>query len=661
MSNACFHIPVGFYPQQLEPEKSGAEQFFGQWANRLYHRLTTRLPRAKRLVTQVDRYEAALHDCSLEELKQQLIGLRADIRRSGLHDDIMAQVFARIRAGSGQVLSMRHYPHQIIGAWAMLRGQIIEMDTGEGKSLCATLAAAAAAVAGVPTHVITVNEYLAERDAEKFQPLYDALGISVSFVGESMDEAEKKAAYRHDVVYCTNKQVAFDYLRDRIRCHNETHSTRLQSELLLDGDLPSEGTLLQGLGFAIIDEVDSVLIDEAVTPLVISASKKENKRINIYRRAMRLANALEQGRDFLIEPESRSVQLTLVGKKSLKQQTDKLGGLWLSESLSHYLVLNALKATFCFLINQHYIVVDKKIVIVDEFTGRTMSDRSWESGLHQMIELKEECELTPEKETLAKISYQQFFSRYINLAGMTGTAKEVRSELCRVFNKTMFRVPRRQKNRVIFEPPVFLRTHQEKWQYITHLTAELAAEGKALLLGTRSVQASMQLHEHLTQQGIHHQLLNAEHHEKEADMIAQAGQLGAVTIATNMAGRGTDIDVAPEVKDLGGLHVIATEKQDSFRVDRQLFGRSGRQGDPGKVYVILSLEDEVLSKELPPMILTLLSGLHYFDSILSRKILAMAFESSQKRMERRQYLARMSSFKRDKASESLVAFGGGVE
>lgn len=661
MGFGLFHIPQGFYPQ------NDGEQYRTTalgWETKFIARLSRWRMNSRRevgFVAAVLNWDCELQGLSQAELITQLRHLRYTARKTQLDEATLAKIFAVVREASRRTLGMQHFASQIAGAWAMMQGRVIEMDTGEGKSLCATLACAAAALLGVPVHLLTVNEYLAQRDAELFRALYEFLGLRVSWVGEALSEAEKKAAYACHVVYCTNKQVTFDYLRDRLTMKHQAGSLQMRLESLYASRDRTEDLILRGLHFAIVDEADSIFIDEAITPLIISAARDKNQRRAFYTKALLLANQLQEGRDFVLLRAHHLVQFTSKGSERIDTLGKKWGGLWAASCPRDELVTQALKAMHFFVLGQHYLVQEGKVVIVDEFTGRTMADRSWEAGLHQMIELKEGCEMTAERETLAKISYQRFFRRYVNIAGMTGTAEEVRSEIKQVYGLEVYRIRREHPLCRATQPVRYFAEQAQKWSAIVARIQELRQSGKACLVGTRTVATSQHLAALLHAAEVPHQLLNAENPAQEAAIVARAGRSGQVTIATNMAGRGTDIKIDAAVRQSGGLHVLATEKHESGRIDRQLYGRCARQGDPGWVEIFLAADDDLLRQEMPAWLLRALAASFTFSRWLAEWATALAFAYSQNAVEKRHYKMRRSVLKSDTQQAKMMAFSGGTE
>jgi preprotein translocase subunit SecA len=476
-----------------------------------------------------------------------------------------------------------------------------------------------------------------------------------------MNAQEKRAGYRCDITYCTNKQVAFDYLRDRVEVGMRMSRRQLELEDLYAPEPQKNKLLLRGLYFAIIDEADSILIDEAVTPLIISTAVTNDSKKRIYETALSFAVQLEEDLDYVVHKDVSAIELTRTGRKRLTDWADVKGGLWKSEVIREELISQAVRALKLFVRDRQYLVSDNKVQIIDEFTGRLMPDRNWEGGLHQMIELKEGCEMTGDKDTLARISYQRFFRRYLNLAGMTGTAAEVRGEIRSVYGMEVVRIPPAQKIIRTVASDVVCTDQQTKWQRIVDRVLEIHATGQPILVGTRSVEASELLSRRLAEVGVAHQLLNARQDEDEAAIVAKAGGLGCITVATNMAGRGTDIKLADAVESLGGLHVIMTERHDSRRIDRQLFGRCGRQGDPGSVETFISLEDDLVANNIPGFLQRSLAGLAGAGNPISDLAQRALFMVAQKLVERRQYAARRSVLKMDEQFGDLLAFSGRME
>jgi preprotein translocase subunit SecA len=507
-------------------------------------------------------------------------------------DAALATAFALIRNIIIRELGLTPHPEQMAGAYHMLRGRLVEMETGEGKTLTAIFVAGVHALSGRNCHVITTNDYLAQRDADGTGPVYRALGLSVDCVRMDMSEPQRRAAWRASIVYVTPKQLMFDYLRDRIKLGAKSASP-LRKELKVLAAEGESSFYLRGLDAAVIDEADSVLIDEAVVPLIISRQEKSEEQAKVASRAIGLAGALVQDEHFILAREGKDVRLTTMGCTELDQLGVLLGGVFASKLWREQYVQQALAAIHLFKRDQDYIVKDGVIEIVDINTGRTMADRSWERGLHQMIQAKEQVNVTAPNESIARISHQAFFRRYLHVSGMSGTLREVKAEVRKIYGLRVVRVPTHNKLLRKDHGLLVARDKSEKDGLVARKTARLVAMGRPVLIGTRTVLDSERLSERLEAAGIAHTVLNARQDSVEADIIAAAGAPAAVTVATNMAGRGTDIRISDEVRRAGGLHVILTDRQESRRIDRQLFGRTARQGDPGSFEEIVSLEDDI--------------------------------------------------------------------
>jgi preprotein translocase subunit SecA len=613
----------------------------------------TGLKRLARIVAATDAAAAGLESLSDAQLAQRAAELRPRLRRAGHRDfELAAACFALVREAAVRTVGQRHFDVQLIGGWAMLNGVLAEMETGEGKTITATLTAAAAALAGSAVHVVTVNDYLAERDAETMGPIYRALGLTVGCVKQGMDPASRQAAYRSDITYCSNKEVAFDYLRDRMVLRGKPRAIAMRMDAL-SGTGAGQRLLLRGLQFAIVDEADSVLVDEARTPLILSTEAKQNQEEVLHRQALELAQALG---DDDYEIREGIVEITDPGLDRLEELGEPLGGVWRGPRRREQLVRQALSALHVFQRDKHYLVRDDKVVIIDENTGRLMPDRSWEQGLHQLIELKEGCEVTGRRDTLARISYQRFFRRYVHLAGMTGTAREVASELWAVYRLRVATIPPNRPVRRVRHPDRIYGRTELKWRAVVARIAELRASGRPVLVGTRSVAASDALARELDAAGIPYRLLNARQDREEAEIVARAGEPACVTVATNMAGRGTDIKLAHGIAEAGGLHVITTELNDSARIDRQLFGRCGRQGDPGSCEAILALEEDLVSSFLP-FAANRLRHLSSVPTALGQSV----FAAAQWRAERAHSRARRDLLDLDDYLGDVLAFSGGGE
>jgi preprotein translocase subunit SecA len=556
---------------------------------------------ARLLCEQVQRWGAELAALDDDALKARARSLRPALRRQGFRRDTVAQCFAVVREAAGRVLGLRHYDSQLVAGWWMLEGHLVEMATGEGKTFAATLPVCAAAVAGLPVHVITVNDYLAARDAEAMGPLYAYLGLSCSAVVHGMSRSERRTAYASAVCYASNKELAFDYLRDRAALQDRASPMHLALDSLR-GERPAEAeVVLRGLCFAIVDEADSVFIDEARTPLILSRTGATGDDAEAALQAvLGLARGLQAGVHFEVDLARRRVRLTPAGEALLESLPDDAAGGPSSPRALRENVQRALAALWLHARDEHYVVIDGKVQIVDASTGRVMPDRAWEQGLHQLIECKEGVPVTGQRETLARITYQRLFRRYLHLAGMTGTATEVAAEIGRTYRLPVARVPLHRPSQRRDLGLRCLPDGAAKWQAVADAVERVAVQqGRPVLIGTRTVRASEEISAVLHGRGLAHVVLNAKQDRGEAALIALAGQPGRITVATNMAGRGTDILLGDGVAATGGLHVILTEYNESRRIDRQLVGRSARQGDPGSAEAIVALDDEVFTRHAP--------------------------------------------------------------
>jgi len=524
-------------------------------------------------VEMINSQESTIHSMSDEQLKNQTLIFKERLGRGEKLDEILPEAFATVREASLRTLNMRHFDVQLIGGMVLDGGNIAEMKTGEGKTLAATLPAYLNALTGKGVHIVTVNDYLAKRDTEWMGNIYRFLGLSVGTILHGLTDPERKAAYSSDITYGTNNEFGFDYLRDNMKFNKEY---LVQPEL----------------NFAIVDEVDSILIDEARTPLIISGPAE--KSTDLYYQVNGIVPLLKDGKDYSIDEKARAVVLTEEGVAKAEGLL-KVSNLYDPKhiELLHH-VNQALKAHTLFKLDVDYIVKDGEVIIVDEFTGRLMPGRRYSDGLHQALEAKENVKIENENQTLATITFQNYFRMYNKLSGMTGTADTEAAEFKKIYNLDVIVIPTNQTMIREDYPDVIYKTKREKYEAALDEIAELNKKGQPVLVGTVSIDVSEGLSTKLKKRGIKHTVLNAKNHEKEAEIIAMAGQKGSVTISTNMAGRGTDIVLGEGVTELGGLHVLGTERHESRRIDNQLRGRSGRQGDPGSSRFYLALEDDLL-------------------------------------------------------------------
>jgi preprotein translocase subunit SecA len=587
---------AGPYGEVADKLPGKLDRFLLGMLARLRRPLALDLRQAKKFAGLVETLQPGFDALNEAELKLAAQDLRTTLLRKGFTFEASARAFALVRAASIRTLGIRHYPVQIMGGYTMLCGRIAEMATGEGKTLTATLPAAAVALAGLPVHVVTVNDYLARRDAEWMTPLYNALGLSVGVTDPEQSPEQRRQAYAADICYCTNKDIGFDYLRDSLVLAGQRGRGRLLLDQAFNHGDSRDRLLLRGLYFAVVDEIDSILIDEARTPLIIAGNVGGEEDRAFYDQVLTVARELRRDVDFAVEVADRMVALTESGRQLIDTLKAELPPVWRSRRAREEMIEQALAALHLYERDTHYLLRDDKVQIIDEYTGRIMADRSWERGLHQLIEAKESCEQSGRRGTLARITYQRLFRRYIRLSGMSGTVQEVAPELDSIFNLRTVCIPPNQRSRRKDFGVRLFGSHAAKWQAVAAAATHWQECGRPVLIGTRSVAASEELSAILHEQGLSHQVLNARQDAEEAAIIAGAGIQGQVTVATNMAGRGTDILLDANSRANGGLHVILTEFHESRRIDRQLSGRAARQGDPGSTEAIVSLDDDIFRR-----------------------------------------------------------------
>ena len=550
-----------------------------------------------RMVQAIDALAPELEALDDVALKRRGRALAYRARSGEAADSLIVESFAATREAGRRRLGMRHYDVQLLAGVALVHGAIVEMQTGEGKTLVATLPLVLYAMAGKGAHLATVNDYLARRDAEWMTPIYEALGLSVGIVESQMDFDARRKAYACDVTYGTAKEFGFDFLKDRL-IGRELAEGRGDLGAALTGTARSEGSKLlqRPYWFALVDEADNVLIDEARTPLIIASPPGEAQAVQqaVFRFAARAAATLAVGDDYEKDVQKQTCELLGRGRSRVRA-LDRPPELDATSLLELYdAVERALRAREFFNRDRQYVVRDGKILIIDEFTGRAAEGRTWRDGLHQAVEAQEAIEITVPSGHAARITIQDLFARWPHLAGMTGTIATSARELARTYDVDVAVVPTNRPAIRERQPTVVCGDYREKLDRIVADVAAMHALGRPVLIGTRSIDKSEDLSRLLEQAGLRHVVLNARHIDKEAEIVAEAGQLGKITVSTNMAGRGTDIKLGPDVKELGGLHVVCTELHDSARIDRQLVGRCGRQGDPGTWRQFLALDDEIL-------------------------------------------------------------------
>ena len=579
----------GHYPERRSNDAG--------WPARWAALLAGRVPRHSAFIRAVEALQPAMQRLSAEQCAGVVQRLRQQLARRGMAEDLLAAAFALFSEISLRQTGQRPYPEQMMAARAMLGRRLVEMATGEGKTLAAALAAATAALARVPVHVVTANEYLARRDADALRPIFGALGLQVAVVTHELDMAARRRAYRCEVTYCTAKELVFDYLRDGLLQRDVEGELRGRAYRLATGD--AAGPLLRGLCMAIVDEADSVLLDEASVPFILSHAEVHRGRREHYARALESARGLVPRQDFVIDPESQGVELTACGRAKAEPGSTHGDPLWRVQRYREEALCLALAAIHLYHRDRHYLVRDGAVHIIDDTTGRVAAGRAWSRGLHQLIELKEACRTSAELVTAAQITYQRFFSRYLHLCGMSGTLLEGRAELRAVYGVPVVRVPLRKPSRRTVLPTRAFGTHEARWRYVVERARDIQARGGALLIGTDSVEDSQALSRRLGAAGLAHVVLNARQDRHEAQVIAAAGQAGRITVATSMAGRGTDIALSAHTARAGGLQVMLCQANASARVDRQFTGRCARHGEPGSCVTLLSLESAPVVAFLP--------------------------------------------------------------
>ncbi len=625
-----------------------------------YHRRGAIFSQLEKDALEVERLAAETTALSTRDLHRRLMEYRETFRRGGRESDAcLIRALAGIREVSARELGMRPFLVQIIGVLSLHRGFLAEMATGEGKTLTAGLAAVLAGWTKRPCHIVTVNDYLVERDAERLGKLYDYCGVRVGCVTGAMQPEDRQKGYACDVTYTTSKELLADFLRDRLRVgalHNPTR--RLVARLLGSRAAAIEGLVMRGLHTAIVDEADSVLIDEAVTPLIISATHENPLLKDAGQAAQKIVADLVEGIDYRPNLRFKEIELTEAGLAKVAATSGSLPGVWRGDSRRMELAIQALVAREFFHRDKQYIIEKGKVVIVDEFTGRPMPQRTWREGMHQAIEAKEGLEISDPSETIARLSFQRFFRCFHKLAGMTGTAREAAAEFWQVYRLPVIPIPTNRPCLREHWPDRVFAIEEQKWHAVADEIARVHATGRPLLVGTRSVAASEKLAVLLAERALQCAILNAVRLKEESAVIAMAGEAGRITIATNMAGRGTDIFLSRGIAAAGGLHVIATERHESQRVDRQLFGRSARQGDPGSAQAFVSIEDELVRRHLRPTLQRILRRA-VTDHLPSwEKIAHMAFRHAQQNAQSLAFKQRKAVMGADQWLGEALSFSG---
>jgi preprotein translocase subunit SecA len=618
-----------------------------------------RLGWAAMQVPRIRAWEERFGSLSNEDLRLTGLKLRGRARGGESLDRLLPEAFGLVCVASWRFLRMRPFDVQLAAGIIMHKGGLAELATGEGKTLCASLPVFLNALQGKGVHVATVNDYLARRDCELMSPIYTNLGLTVGVLQQTMGEQDRYKAYRCDITYGTCSEFGFDFLRDRLKVAGHKGQESPFWLAWQGGGVSStaeDNNVQRTHHFALVDEADNIFVDEARTPLVIAGENKmaEPDEVQVYQWANEVASKMEPEKHFTFDIKKQKLELTEEGQKLARYSNPPSTG---AESLAmdkiHERLEKALQAYHRFRRDQHYMIDKDKVIIIDEFTGRRMPDRHWQEGLHQAVEAKEGVPIHAASDHAAQVTYQSYFRQYTKLAGMTGTAAQNWFELFRVYKLWVVCVPTNRPCIRKHWPDRVFPTEDAKFDAVVREVQHLKAQGRAVLIGTRSVDKSEALSKRLTAVGIEHQVLNARQNESEAMIVARAGEIGRVTIATNMAGRGTDIKPDPAVIAAGGLHVLGTERHESLRIDRQLAGRSGRQGDPGSAQFFLSLEDELLeslgqSKQEALKRIGQKGGNRDWDRFLR------FFKKAQRKVERRHYISRVDLMVREKQRQEIL-------
>lgn len=610
--------------------------------------------RIGRIVAATRRREAGTAAVDDDELRARALALRSALRARNFGVDAVGRAFALAGEAAHRQLGLRPHDKQLVAAFALLRGTVAEMEDGEGKTVSVALAAAAAALAGMPTHVVTANNYLARRDADAMAPLYRSLGLDVGAVVSEMPVAERRDAYRRSVAYCANKEIAFDHLRDRLVLGETSGNLRLKIARLFGAESRTNRLLMRGLHFAIVDDADSVLIDAARTPIVISGETDPDNEERMARAALRLIEPLEEDRDYKIDEAQRLVELTELGRERLAERAEASGVPWMARAPREEWARLALTARHLFHRDSHYRVGDGRVEIVEDDSGQSGIDGAWNEGLRQLIEIEEGCAVTGRRVPLGRLTYQRFFRRYGRLAGITATAREAASELWSVYRLPVVRVRRRVPAPRPRHAETVYASAAGKWRGIAERAAALQKVGRPVLIAVRSAEAAASAGRCLEESGVGHVVVTGVDDAEDAAAISRAGAAGQATVAANLAGRGVDIAVAPDVAARGGMHVILADLQDAHRIDRGLLARAGAHGSGEAV---LSLEDALLD-DLDPAWRRRIAAV---PGAAGRRFARGVLHRAQRRLERSHARLRGEMLRFDDRLDTLLAFSGRME
>ncbi|MCS5709077.1 hypothetical protein CC99x_009190 [Candidatus Berkiella cookevillensis] len=650
----------GDYPQKSIDHQNSMDDTIYQWFENVKNKFELNNNHINKYAEAVISNESDYASLSEAQLSDKIMELRNRLYNAKLQHNLIIHSFAIIRECAFRTLGIRHHHEQIMGGFVLLQGMLAEMQTGEGKTLTATLAAITAALQGIPVHVVSANQYLAKRDADTMKILYHRLGLQVSYIQDCMSTEEKKTAFQANITYCTSSQLAFCYLHDYIaRDHFSQTENQTQFRNFISLEKSSD-TILRGLCFAIVDEADTVLIDEAKTPLILAKESKNISQIKTYKQALSIAELLTRDLDFLIQKNDEFI-LTTEGKRKITFACQKLKGIWSGKRNQEFFVKLALTSKYLFIRDRDYIVSDNKITILNKNTGRLLPNSTWEHGIHQMIELRENCAISNFTETIARITYQSFFNRYLHLSGMSGTLKDISTELQEVYKLFTVVIPTHKPCLRHADKSMLFKNLNEKYSFLMQRIIFEHNNGRPILIGTHSISESEFISSLLMQQNIKHVLLNAKQDSAEAFIIQNAGQPSSITIATNMAGRGTDIKLGFGVNEKGGLFVISAEMNPSRRIDRQLFGRTARQGEAGASQCIYSLEDTVFKNYYAKFILKLLSLCFPTKKILPHWLAQLLIYIPQWHSEYKNKKLRLRLMRTEKSLSKHLSFTGNIE
>ncbi len=641
--------PASGFRAKLETAARGLADHAG-WKSTHYY-----LRRADRVL----RLERQYHPLSTRQLEKAAATLGATLRRSGLGHTALLHVIALNRELVFRETGLKAYRNQVCASLVMLDHRLAEMHTGEGKTLSTIIAALSAAVAGIPVHVITANDFLVSRDAAQLRPIATKLGLTTGAIITELEPEARQHEYRCNIVYCTGKELVFDYLRDNLGRPGNQHDLHYRLSALSSNDPTQPQTVLQGLCLALIDEADSILLDEATTPLILSRQSGSGLTEAHYRQALQIARKLDAELHYIKLHDSKQIELTTLGKSTISQHCRNLPGLWQISRFQRSTITQALTALYSYHRDHDYLVADDAVQIIDPTTGRLAEGRQWSKGLHQFIELKEDCPLSNAFQPMARITYQRFFPRYLQLGGTSATLREAKGELLSLYGLPVVTVPLHRPSQRKTKATIIYGNASSKWRQVVEQTRQQRSLGRPVLIGTESVKDSERLSVLLQQDKIPHVVLNARQNAEEAAIVACAGAAGHVTVATNMAGRGTDISLPDEIRARGGLHVISCQLNGARRIDRQLQGRCARQGSPGSVETILSLEETLFRQHLPAALLRWLQRTYgHGAGTLPRWLALLLPYITQRQDERRKRIIRSQLRRSDEQNRKLLGIGG---